>query len=248
MSEYMEKHSVSKLISSPPGYVGYEEGGGLTESLRRKPYSIVLLDEIEKAHPDIFNVLLQVFDEGHITDNKGRKVNCKNALFIITSNLGSEQLLEKMHSPDMTWSKEMVLSIVDPVIKSHFRPEFINRLDEILPFLPLQKKDMEKIVSIQLLHVEKRLRDRDITVTWDSKLVTHLADKGYDLYFGARPLKRLIQHEVVNKLSKALILGTIKNNTTITVTLHDGEVVIKSTKKQKKLVKWPALSTLKCNK
>jgi len=142
MSEYMEKHSVSRLIGSPPGYVGYDEGGQLTEALRRRPYAVVLLDEIEKANPDVFNILLQVFDDGRITDSKGRVVNCKNALFIMTSNLGSQQLLEGMEKTSGTMNKEALMRLLNPILKEHFRPEFLNRLDDILPFLPLRKNDM----------------------------------------------------------------------------------------------------------
>ncbi|MCB1074760.1 MAG: AAA family ATPase, partial [Simkania sp.] len=212
MSEYMEKHSVSKLIGSPPGYVGYDEGGQLTEALRRRPYSVVLFDEIEKAHHDVFNILLQMFDDGRITDSKGRVVNCRHALFIMTSNLGSEQLLDYIQRKGSDLSKEAVLQIVDPVIKSHFRPEFINRLDEILPFLPLQEKDMEKIVLIQLDRVKKRLDERDISLDYSPQVLAYLAKEGYDPYFGARPLKRLIQQTVVNELSQAILKGEIKND------------------------------------
>lgn len=204
MSEYMEKHSVSKLIGSPPGYVGYDEGGQLTEALRRHPYTVVLLDEIEKAHPDVFNILLQIFDDGRITDSKGRTVNCKNSLFIMTSNVGSQELLEAH-----TTSKEEVLNIVEPILKQHFRPEFLNRLDDILPFLPLQKKDMEAIATLQLTHVQSRLQDRDVQLEWSPAVVAYLGDKGYDALYGARPLKRLIQNEVVNPLSSALLKGVI---------------------------------------
>lgn len=211
MSEYMEKHSVAKLIGSPPGYVGHDEGGQLTEAIRRRPYSVILMDEVEKAHPDVFNILLQIFDDGRVTDSKGRVVNCKNALFIMTSNLGSAELLS--HKGEL--SKETVLAIVDPIIKAHFRPEFINRLDEILPFLPLQEKDMEKIVLIQLSLVEKRLADKEITLSWTPEVLSHLAKEGYDPTFGARPLKRLIQHTVVNMLSSAILKGEIENGDAI---------------------------------
>jgi ATP-dependent Clp protease ATP-binding subunit ClpB len=205
MSEYMEKHSVSRLIGSPPGYVGYEEGGQLTEALRRRSYSVVLLDELEKAHHDVFNILLQIFDEGHITDSKGRKVNCKNALFIMTSNLGSDLLLKKTEQKKSAWTKEELLSVVDPVLKATFRPEFLNRLDEILPFLPLQLKEMEKIVELQLARVATRLADKHLKLKWEPQIVKHLAQEGYDPAFGARPLKRIIQQEVVNLFAKALL-------------------------------------------
>ncbi len=204
MSEYMEKHSVSRLIGSPPGYVGYEEGGQLTEALRRRPYSVVLLDELEKAHHDVFNILLQIFDDGRITDGKGRKVNCKNALFIMTSNLGSDLLLKKMEQKK-EWSKEELLAVIDPVLKSTFRPEFLNRLDEVLPFLPLKLEDMEQIVGLQLKRVADRLLERHIDLKWDQKILKHLAEEGYDPAFGARPLKRLIQQEVVNLFATALL-------------------------------------------
>lgn len=223
MSEYMEKHSVSKLIGSPPGYVGHEEGGQLTEAIRRRPYSVVLFDEIEKAHPDVFNILLQIFDDGRLTDSRGRTANCKNALFIMTSNLGSEQLLEKIRMKSSEWTKEAVLSIVEPILKGHFRPEFLNRLDEILPFFPLQEKDMEKIVLLQMKKVAERLAEKRITLHWAEDVISHLAKEGYDPYFGARPLKRLIQHDVVNLLSKGLLEGEIKPDSTINLNLAKGK-------------------------
>lgn len=211
MSEYMERHTVSKLIGSPPGYVGYDEGGQLTEALRRRPYSVVLLDEIEKAHHDVFNVLLQVFDDGRLTDSKGRVVNCKNALFILTSNLGSELLLDKMEQTrgKEGLAREEIMFLLNPVIRSHFRPEFINRLDDILPFMPLKEKDMEKIVTIQLNLLAKRLEERNVKLTWTPQVVARLAKEGYDSRFGARPLKRYIQQEVINQLSNAILQGKI---------------------------------------
>jgi ATP-dependent Clp protease ATP-binding subunit ClpB len=215
MSEYMEKHSVSKLIGSPPGYIGYEEGGQLTEALRRRPYSVVLLDEIEKAHYDVQNLLLQVFDDGRLTDSKGRTVNCKNALFIMTSNLGSDVLLEKLRSHNAETSKEWILDILDPILKTHFRPEFLNRIDEILPFVPLQQKDMKEITILQLEKVKKRVIEKQITLTWEDSVALYLAEKGYDPSFGARPLKRLIQQEVVNLLSTLILEGTLKSGHTI---------------------------------
>lgn len=229
MSEYMEKHSVSKLIGSPPGYVGYDEGGQLTEALRRRPYSVVLFDEIEKAHHDVFNILLQMFDDGRITDSKGRVVNCKNALFIMTSNLGSDQLLEKMGHSKSSLSKEAILDLLEPVLKAHFRPEFLNRLDEILPFLPLRREDMEKIVVIQLQQLVKRLRDRDVTLSWDDKVLKYLAEEGYDQFYGARPLKRLIQQEVVNLLSKAILEGKIVAKDHILLVMEGDKVHFKKT-------------------
>ncbi|MDN3504889.1 MAG: AAA family ATPase [Rhabdochlamydiaceae bacterium] len=225
MSEYMEKHSVSKLIGSPPGYIGYDEGGGLTEALRRRPYSIVLFDEVEKAHPDVFNILLQIFDDGRITDSKGRVVNCKNALFIMTSNLGSQELQDFLGKNPKA-SKEEVLKVVDPVLKNNFRPEFINRLDDILPFIPLQQKDMNKITLLQLREVVKRLDEKEIKLKWNDEVIDHLAKVGYDPVFGARPLKRTIQSEVVNLLSKALIKQEIKEGDSAELTLKENKVVL----------------------
>lgn len=224
MSEYMEKHSVAKLIGSPPGYVGYEEGGQLTEAIRRRPYSIVLFDEIEKANPDVFNILLQIFDEGRLTDSKGRVVNCKNALFIMTSNLGSDLLLQKQQTTKHALSKEEIMELLDPVIRAHFRPEFINRLDDILPFLPLKEQDMTKIVLIQLKKVVKRLLEREITLTWEDDVVIYLAKEGYDPFFGARPLKRLIQQMVVNILSSAILKGEIEAHDKIVLVMKGSEI------------------------
>ena len=225
MSEYMEKHTVSKLIGSPPGYVGYEEGGQLTEALRRRPYSIVLLDEVEKAHPDVFNLLLQIFDDGRLTDSKGRVVNCKNALFIMTSNLGSDLLLERLEKSKKSLNKEAILTILDPVLKSHFRPEFLNRLDDILPFLPLRPEDMGKIVLIQLKRLIHRLAEKEILLEWDEEVVSYLAKEGYDPLFGARPLKRLIQQEVVNPLSSAILSGTIHAKEKVRLRMEDESTV-----------------------
>jgi len=223
MSEYMEKHTVAKLIGSPPGYVGYEEGGQLSEAIRRRPYAVVLLDEIEKAHPDVFNMLLQIFDEGRLTDSKGRRINCKNAIFIMTSNLGSEQLIKAI-SKSGRLSKENVLSVVDPILRSHFRPEFLNRIDEILPFLPLREEDMAKIVEIQLSYVAKRMQERYMHLSWDEDIVYYLAKEGYDPGFGARPLKRLIQHEIIAMLSKAILEGKILPNHPVRLKMKEGQV------------------------
>ena len=218
MSEYMEKHSVSRLVGSPPGYVGYEEGGQLTEALRRRPYSVVLFDEIEKAHHDVFNILLQIFDEGRLTDSKGRKVNCKNSLFIMTSNIGSDIILQKLEEQPEGWTKEALLSLVQPIMKATFRPEFLNRIDEILPFLPLRLQDMEQIVVLQLQHLAERLQERHITLRWDSKVVHYLAEEGYDPAFGARPLKRLIQQSVVNLFATALLENKIPSHSDLLLT------------------------------
>ncbi|MFS8563465.1 MAG: AAA family ATPase [Rhabdochlamydiaceae bacterium] len=226
MSEYMEKHTVSKLIGSPPGYIGYEEGGQLTEAIRRHPYSVVLLDEIEKAHPDIFNILLQIFDDGRITDSKGRTVNCKNAIFIMTSNLGSKQVIDKISAQETEWQKEEMLALIKPALEKHFRPEFLNRLDEILPFLPLQQKEMERIVLIQLKQAEHRLQDRKIALQWSPEVLSFLAHEGYDPLYGARPLKRLIQHRVINPLSTALLKGEIKDHQDVLLELDKEKKII----------------------
>jgi ATP-dependent Clp protease ATP-binding subunit ClpB len=203
--------------------VGYDEGGQLTEALRRRPYSVVLFDEIEKAHRDILNILLQLFDDGRLTDSKGRTVNCKNALFIMTSNLGSQQLLEKMEHLRSTASKENILELLEPIIKAHFAPEFLNRLDDILPFLPLKKQDMEKIVMIQLHLLSNRLEAKSVTLKWQKEVVKQLADIGYDPFFGARPLKRVIQQEIVNMLSRAILEGSIPGNSTVELAYNNGK-------------------------
>jgi ATP-dependent Clp protease ATP-binding subunit ClpB len=229
MSEYMEKHTVSKLIGSPPGYVGYEEGGQLTEALRRRPYSVVLLDEIEKVHHDVFNVLLQVFDDGRLTDSKGRVVNCKNALFILTSNLGSDKILELIQKSSKPLQKEDIMSALDPIIHLHFRPEFLNRLDDILPFLPLKESDMERIATIQLELLKKRMQYRDVKLSWTKPLLTHLAVEGYDIQFGARPLKRYIQQEVINPLSTAILEGKIAADSAVELYMKENKVSIKIT-------------------
>ncbi|MGR3973391.1 MAG: AAA family ATPase [Candidatus Rhabdochlamydia sp.] len=224
MSEYMERHTVSKLIGSPPGYIGYEEGGQLTEALRRHPYTVVLLDEIEKAHPDVFNLLLQIFDDGRLTDSKGRTVNCKNSLFIMTSNLGSAELLEFLSKNPS--SREEILTIIDPILKQHFRPEFLNRLDDILPFLPLHQNSVAAIVSLQLNLVKKRLLERHVTLKWEESVLTYLGEEGYDPLYGARPLKRLIQHEVVSLLSSAILKGKILPSTTVCLKMEGKKIAL----------------------
>ncbi|MEG2241712.1 MAG: AAA family ATPase [Victivallaceae bacterium] len=227
MTEYMEKHSVAKLIGSPPGYVGYEEGGMLTEALRRRPYSVVLFDEVEKADKEVFNLLLQIFDEGKLTDSKGRKVNCKNALFIMTSNIGSEELVGFCLKHKGNLLKEDVLRVVEPELKRYFRPEFLNRLDEILPFVPLKEEDMIKIVGIQLKRVADRMKERGIELLWDDSVVLYFSEEGYDVSFGARPLKRLIQQKVVTHLSKAVLKGDISSDMTVRLEMSNGVLVFK---------------------
>lgn len=225
MSEYMEKHSVSRMIGSPPGYVGHEEGGQLTEALRTHPYSVVLLDEIEKAHGDVFNILLQVFDDGRLTDSKGRVVNCRNALFIMTSNIGSDRLFELLEQQKDVDSKQ-VMAALEPVLRQHFRPEFLNRVDEMLPFMPLRQQDMRAIVDIQIALLRQRLEEREITLEMSEKLLDHLAETGYDQRFGARPLKRLIQQEVVNLLSAAILDGRLPPGSTAQLGFDNGKVLL----------------------
>jgi ATP-dependent Clp protease ATP-binding subunit ClpB len=213
MSEYMEKHSVARLIGAPPGYVGYEEGGALTEAVRRRPYQVVLFDEIEKAHPDVFNVLLQVLDDGRLTDGQGRTVDFKNTLIIMTSNLGSEFLVMQQEGEDSTAVHDEVMAVV----RAHFRPEFLNRVDEIVLFHRLRREDMGAIVDIQIKRLQKLLDDRKITLQLDEKARALLAAKGYDPAYGARPLKRVIQKELQDPLAEALLAGDIVDGSTVRV-------------------------------
>jgi ATP-dependent Clp protease ATP-binding subunit ClpB len=205
MSEYQEKHSVSRLVGAPPGYVGYDEGGQLTEAVRRKPYSVVLLDEIEKAHPDVFNIMLQVLDDGRLTDNKGRVVNFKNTIIIMTSNMGShiiqenfEKVTEKNKDAVVDKTKIDVMNLLRQTI----RPEFLNRIDEVIMFQPLMKNDIKGIITIQLKQLQKMLKQQDITLEFTDYALDYLVENGFDPQFGARPLKRLIQKEIINLLSK----------------------------------------------
>ena len=215
MSEYMEKHSVSRLIGAPPGYVGYEEGGQLTEQVRRKPYSVVLLDEVEKAHSDIFNVLLQVFDEGRLTDGQGKTVDFKNTVIIMTSNVGSEFIM------DETLDEGEVKTKISELLGKAFRPEFLNRIDEQVLFNKLSEENLKGIVQIQIQKLLKRLEDKNIQCDFDDKAISYLASKGYDPHFGARPLKRVIQSEILNVLSKKMLAGEIREGSLIKVTAHD---------------------------
>ena len=216
MSEYMEKHSVSRLIGSPPGYIGYEEGGQLTEAVRQHPYTVILLDEIEKAHHEIFNVLLQVLDEGRLTDSKGRTVDFKNTIIIMTSNLGSDVILEHLDDPQATQAA------LQPILQQNFRPEFLNRLDDVTTFSQLSPEQIKAIVKLQLAMVAERLKRKNITLTITDAVIEHFATAGYDIVFGARPLKRLIQKEVLDELSKRLIEATLKENSAVTVD-YDGK-------------------------
>jgi ATP-dependent Clp protease ATP-binding subunit ClpB len=213
MSEYMEKHSVSRLIGAPPGYVGYDEGGALTEAVRRRPYQVVLFDEVEKAHPDVFNVLLQVLDDGRLTDGQGRTIDFKNTLIIMTSNLGSQYLADQPEGEDV----EAVRPLVMEQVRAHFRPEFLNRIDEIILFHRLGRDQMAGIVRIQLARLEKLMADRRLTLALDDSALTWLADKGYDPVYGARPLKRVIQKELVDPMAKKLLAGEIEDGSVVAV-------------------------------
>ncbi|HEX7883490.1 MAG TPA: ATP-dependent chaperone ClpB [Afipia sp.] len=218
MSEYMEKHSVARLIGAPPGYVGYDEGGALTEAVRRRPYQVVLFDEIEKAHPDVFNVLLQVLDDGRLTDGQGRTVDFRNTLIIMTSNLGSEYLVGQAEGEDTSAVRDQVMAIV----RSSFRPEFLNRVDEIILFHRLQRTEMGRIVDIQMQRLSKLLADRKITLTLDDKARDWLAAKGWDPAYGARPLKRAIQRAVQDPLAEMILAGRVHDGETVAVSAGDG--------------------------
>ena len=224
MSEYMEKFSVSRLIGAPPGYVGYEEGGQLTESVRRRPYSVVLLDEIEKAHSDVFNVLLQVLDDGRLTDNQGRTVNFKNTIIIMTSNLGSHLIQDRLESFDEenveTFMGELRQQMHD-LLRKTIRPEFLNRIDEIVLFKPLSRLEIRKIVDIQLERVQKMLRDKEIILDVSDEAKDWLAQLGYDVNYGARPLKRVIQKYLINPLSQELLATNFVDGDTIKVNVSE---------------------------
>ena len=231
MSEYQEKHAVSRLVGAPPGYVGYDEGGQLTESVRRKPYSVVLLDEIEKAHPDVWNILLQVLDDGHLTDNKGRTVNFKNTIIIMTSNMGShliqeafEGVTEKNLEQKIEQSKVEVMAL----LKQTIRPEFLNRVDEIIMFSPLLQKQMSAIVKIQLNNLKALVAENGIELTFSDYLVDYLSDQGFDMQLGARPLKRLIQKMVVNEFSKKILSGEIDKSKKVLIDIFDGVIVFRN--------------------
>lgn len=231
MSEYQEKHAVSRLVGAPPGYVGYDEGGQLTEAVRRKPYSVILLDEIEKAHPDVFNIMLQVLDDGRLTDNKGRVVNFKNTIIIMTSNLGSqliqenfEKVTEKNKDEIVDQTKEALMDL----LKQTIRPEFLNRIDEVIMFQPLMKKEIRSIISLQLTDLTKKLQESGIDLKFSDYALEYLVNNGFDPQFGARPLKRLIQKQIINPLSKKLLQGDIDKIKPLVVDVFDGVVVFRN--------------------
>jgi len=227
MSEYQERHAVSRLIGAPPGYVGYDEGGQLTEAVRRKPYSVILLDEIEKAHPDVFNILLQVLDDGRLTDNKGRIANFKNAIIIMTSNIGSDIIMERFGQ--MTEDNQDILFETTKEetfnqLKKSVRPEFLNRIDEVIMFTPLSENELEKVVQIQLALIQERLAENNIKLSYSSEIQRFLAKEGYDPQFGARPLKRTIQRLVLNQLSRDILAGKITKSAPIRLEVKDGKI------------------------
>jgi ATP-dependent Clp protease ATP-binding subunit ClpB len=229
MSEYQERHSVSRLVGAPPGYIGYEEGGQLTEAVRRRPYSVVLLDEIEKAHPDTFNILLQVLDEGRLTDNKGRIADFKNTIIIMTSNLGSEIIQQKFETvKDPETAMEAAKIEVLGLLKLTVRPEFLNRIDDIIMFTPLTQKDIVKIVGLQLKGLNKMLMKQNITLDATDEAIEYLSKKGYDPQFGARPVKRVIQKDVLNALSKEILSGKITTDSIILLDSFNDELVFRN--------------------
>ena len=231
MSEYQEKHSVSRLVGAPPGYVGYDEGGQLTEAVRRKPYSVVLLDEIEKAHPDVWNILLQVLDDGHLTDNKGRTVNFKNTIIIMTSNIGShiiQETFEGVTDKNLESKVEQSKTEVMTLLKQTIRPEFLNRVDEIIMFSPLLQKQMAAIVKIQLNNLKHLVAENGMQIAFSNYLIDFLSEQGFDMQFGARPLKRLIQKMVVNELSKKILSGEIDKTKKVLIDIFDGRIVFRN--------------------
>jgi ATP-dependent Clp protease ATP-binding subunit ClpB len=230
MSEYQERHAVSRLVGAPPGYVGYDEGGQLTEAVRRKPYSVILLDEIEKAHPDVFNILLQVLDDGRLTDNKGRVANFKNTIIIMTSNLGSQIIqenYEKAKNADDEVLFEKTKDEVMLLLKNSLRPEFLNRIDEVIMFTPLKRKEIEPIVKMQLHMLNQRLQKSEIELVVTPDALKYLAERGYDPQFGARPVKRVIQKEVMNELSKYLLGGKVDKSQPVVLDVFDGDIVFR---------------------
>ena len=230
MSEYMEKYSVSRLIGAPPGYVGYDEGGQLTEAVRRKPYSVVLFDEVEKAHPDVFNVLLQVLDDGRITDSQGRTVDFKNTIIIMTSNIGSSYLLEGIN-PDGSIKPEAEEAVMGD-LKNHFRPEFLNRLDEIIMFKPLTKDNISNIINLLVADVNKRLADKELEIVLTDAAKDFIVENGFDPMYGARPLKRYVQKTVETLAAKLILAGNINTGDDIVIDLVDGKLTARAAARQ----------------
>jgi ATP-dependent Clp protease ATP-binding subunit ClpB len=231
MSEYQERHAVSRLIGAPPGYVGYDEGGQLTEAVRRRPYSVILLDEIEKAHPDVFNILLQVLDDGRLTDNKGRVVNFKNTIIIMTSNMGSH-IIQESFEKITDENKDAVLAKtkleVYELLKKSIRPEFLNRIDEVIMFEPLTRDNVTEIVKIQFKQIQKHLLEQQVNIRITDEAVNWLAELGYDPQFGARPVKRVIQKQVLNELSKQILAGKINKEKEIILDVFDSVFVFRN--------------------
>ena len=229
MSEYQERHSVSRLVGAPPGYVGYDEGGQLTEAVRRKPYSVVLLDEIEKAHPDVFNILLQVLDDGRLTDNKGRTVDFKNTILIMTSNVGADIIQSYMDRLPMAEDRSGILAEcrneVLEILKRTVRPEFLNRIDEVIMFEPLSQTDIREILRMQMHDLQEKLLENGVTIEFTQEFEDYMSTKGYEPAYGARPIKRLMQKELINLLAKAILDGHVHRDTVIKVTIHDGQIV-----------------------
>jgi ATP-dependent Clp protease ATP-binding subunit ClpB len=225
MTEYMEKHAVSRLIGAPPGYVGYEEGGQLTEAIRRRPYAVILFDEIEKAHPDVFNVMLQILDDGRVTDAQGRTVDFKNTVIIMTSNIGSQFILDV--AGDNSQYEEMSGRVME-LLRSNFRPEFLNRIDEIIIFHALEKSELREIVKIQVQRLEKRLIDKHMTLKFADAALDFLAEVGYDPAFGARPLKRAIQKELETQIAKNILRGNFNDGDTIYVDVENERLAFKT--------------------
>jgi len=229
MSEYQDRHSVSRLVGAPPGYVGYDEGGQLTEAVRRKPYSVVLLDEIEKAHPDVFNILLQVLDDGRLTDNKGRTANFKNSIIIMTSNLGSDIINQNFEDDQLPRKKvlERTKAELMEMMKRSLKPEFLNRIDDVILFTPLNKEEIEEIVKLQLRSLVNMLKEQNIDLKPTPEALQKIADQGYDAHFGARPVKRLIQKEILNELSKKILAGEVNKGETYVLDAFDDKYVFR---------------------
>ena len=231
MSEYQERHTVSRLIGAPPGYVGYDESGQLTEAIRRKPYSVVLLDEIEKAHPDVFNILLQVLDDGRLTDNKGRVVDFKNTIIIMTSNIGSHIIqdnISKVNDKNKEEIYKQTREQVFELLKKTIRPEFLNRVDEIIMFKPLTKQEIRDIVMLQFEQVKKMLAKNGVQIDITNSALDHIAEIGFDPQFGARPIKRVMQRNLLNQLSKMILSGEVDRDSQIRIDYKDGKLIFEN--------------------